>query len=75
MTHRINLDGNQGRGDPVVGQDPPPSTWIADLDYDEPETADLGLAPLSHVERAALRIGIVLFGFGMLALLISCIKP
>jgi len=74
LKRRINLGGQQGRGNPEIGRDQPPSTWIADFGYDEPETRDLGLEPLTHGERALLRVFLVLAALAMVALAVSCIQ-
>ena len=70
MTRKIDVGGRQGRGNPRAGR---PSQFIADPEYTEPETADLGLAPMTHAEHTLLRIGYVLSGLAAIALIVSCI--
>lgn len=83
MTHRINLDGRQGRGDPEVGHDAsrPHSVWgdlatgaglLADDDYTEPETKDLGLPPITRTERLLVWLCIALGAAGIGSLVVSC---
>lgn len=74
MTHKVNVGGNQGRGDPEAGRDAPHSTWIADLDYDEPETQDLELDPLPQWVRVALACGVGLAAVGVVSLIVSCVS-
>ena len=85
MTHRINLDGRQGRGNPAVGHDTterPHSVWgdlatgaglLADDDYSEPETKDLGLAPMTRGERLVIWLCIALGVAGIGSLVVSCV--
>ena len=63
MTHRIDMGGRQGRGDPEVGhEDRPHSVWgdlatgaglLAPDSYSEPETTDLQLGPMTQGEHLA----------------------
>lgn len=70
MTRKIDVGGNQGRGNPPAGR---PSQFMAHLDYTEPETAELKLAPPSHAERALIRVAFVLSALAMVALVVSCL--
>ena len=70
MTNEIDVGGNQCRGNPRAGR---PSQFLADPEHTEPETADLGLAPMTHAEHTLLRIGYVLSGLAAIALIVSCI--
>jgi hypothetical protein len=47
---------------------------LADDSYSEPETKDMGLAPLTPAERALLRVGLSLAALATLALIVSCIN-
>lgn len=82
MTHRINIGGRQGRGDPEVGHtDRQHSVWgdlatgaglLADDDYSEPETKDLGLAPITRTERLLVWLCIALGAAGIGSIVVSC---
>ena len=83
MPRQINLDGRQGRGDPEVGHDAirPHSVWgdlatgaglLADDDYSEPETKDLGLATITRTERLLVWLCIALGAAGIGSFVVSC---
>lgn len=83
MTRRINLDGRQGRGNPAVGRDTSrPHSVLGDLatgaglladdGYSEPETKDLGLAPMTRGERLVIWLCIALGVAGIGSLVVSC---
>lgn len=83
MTRRIDMGGRQGRGDPEAGRDAsrPHSVWgdlatgaglLADEDYTEPETKDLGLPPATRTERLLVWLCIALGVAGIGSLVVSC---
>lgn len=84
MPRQINLDGRQGHGDPTVGRnagEPRHSVWgdlatgaglLADDDYSEPETKDLGLDPMTRTERLVIWLCIALGVAGIGSLVVSC---
>lgn len=82
MARKIDMGGSQGRGDPEVGHtDRPHSVWgdlatgaglLADYDYSEPETKDLGLPPATRTERLLVWLCIALCMAGVVSLVVSC---
>ena len=82
MTRRIDIGGRQGRGYPEIGHTARPhSVWgdlatgagiLADDDYTEPETKDLGLAPATRTERLLVWLCIALGVAGIGSLVVSC---